>query len=171
MGRGRRPDGPSVHGDDAAAHVRQLTDGKQHIRVVVARYNNIVGVMGNGRRYGPSREPIAFQNPDTEFPCPLVPLNDRDLGQAGIQRGLEASRVIGLHLADEALRNEGGGLNADDTGFSGTDRQGQGILGQRLEVDGVGRRSRSRVIQRDEDASVFGDQASRREYLGARGMP
>jgi len=29
----------------------------------------------------------------------------------------------------------------------------------------VGRRSRSRVIQRDEDASVFGDQASRREYL------
>ena len=52
--------------------------------------------MGNGRRYGPSREPIAFQNPDAEFPRPLVPLNDRDLGQAGIQRGLEASRIICL---------------------------------------------------------------------------
>ena len=53
IGRGRRRMAPPCDGDDAAAHVRQLTDGKQHIRVVVARYNNIVGVMGNGRRYGP----------------------------------------------------------------------------------------------------------------------
>ena len=101
---------PAVHRDDPAGDLREPLRRERHVLVAYADDDEVVRVVGDGRREGSTAEARAGEKPEPDPPGCQMPLDDGELHEVALRVGdrepVDDGRLALEQLGQDLIRDE-----------------------------------------------------------------